>query len=138
MSSKYTSVSEILPSSKVITYFEIGKLLYEAGSNYGEDIIGKYAKKLVIEVGKKYTKSTLFRMKQFYIIFSNEKVAPFARQLSWSHYTEVLPLKDGEKILYYINQCMKLQLTRDELREKIILRRNKQRENFRLWRHDHR
>ena len=45
---------------KVITYFEIGKLLYEAGSNYGEDIIGKYAKKLVIEVGKKYNKRTLF------------------------------------------------------------------------------
>jgi len=116
----YSRVKDYLKEKhKVITYFEIGKLLYEAGSNYGEDIIGEYAEKLVVEVGKKYTKSTLFRMKQFYIIFSNEKVAPFARQLSWSHYTEVLPLKDGKKILYYINQCMKLQLTRDELREKI-------------------
>lgn len=28
--------------NKVITYFEIGKLLNEAGSKYGEDIIGKY------------------------------------------------------------------------------------------------
>ena len=39
---------------KVITYFEIGKLLYEAGSVYGENIIGKYSEKLMIEVGKKY------------------------------------------------------------------------------------
>lgn len=29
--------------NKVITYFEIGKLLNEAGSKYGEDIIGKYS-----------------------------------------------------------------------------------------------
>ena len=29
---------------KVITYFEIGRLLYQAGSEYGEDIIGKYSK----------------------------------------------------------------------------------------------
>lgn len=43
---------------KVITYFEIGKLLYEAGSIYGEDIIGMYSKKLMIEVGKKYNKRT--------------------------------------------------------------------------------
>ena len=74
--------------NKVITYFEIGKLLYEAGSVYGEDIIGKYSKKLMIEVGKKYNRSTLFRMKQFYIIFRDENGAPLARQLSWSHYLE--------------------------------------------------
>ena len=80
--------------NKVITYFEIGKLLHEAGTVYGEDIIGKYSKKLMIEVGKKYNRSTLFRMKQFYIIFSDEKVAPLVQQLSWSHYTELLPLKD--------------------------------------------
>ena len=46
--------------NKVITYFEIGKILYEAGSVYGENIIGEYSKKLMIEVGKKYDKSTLF------------------------------------------------------------------------------
>ncbi len=66
----------------VITYFEIGRLLYEAGSEYGEDIIGKYSEKLVIEVGCKYNKRTLFRMKQFYVVFSNEKVSPLVTQLT--------------------------------------------------------
>ena len=37
---------------KVITYYEIGKLLSEVESAYGESIIKKYAKKLVAEVGK--------------------------------------------------------------------------------------
>ena len=90
---------------KVITYFEIGKLLYEAGSNYGEDIIGKYAKKLVIEVGKKYNKRTLFRMKQFYMIFSNEKVSTMLTHLTWSHYLLLLPLKEYDKIIYYVEIC---------------------------------
>ena len=50
-------------SHTVITYFEIGKLLYVAGKHYGDNIIEKYAEKLVIEIGKKYNKRTLFRMK---------------------------------------------------------------------------
>ena len=37
---------------KVITYFEIGKLLDEAGGKYGENILNNYSKRLVIEFGK--------------------------------------------------------------------------------------
>ena len=83
---------------KVITYFEIGKLLNEVGGKYGDNIIDEYSKKLVVEVGKKYNRRTLFRMKQFYNIFSNEKVSQFATQLSWSHYVELLPLKNIDEI----------------------------------------
>ena len=67
---------------KVITYFEIAKLLTEAVGKYGDNIIEEYSKKLVVEVGKKYNRRTLFRMKQFYNVFSNEKVAPLATQLT--------------------------------------------------------
>ena len=63
---------------KVIAYFEIGKLLNEAGGKYGDNIIEEYFKKLVVEVGKKYNRRTLFRMKQFYSMFSDEKVSQFA------------------------------------------------------------
>ena len=66
----------------VITYYEIGRLLNEAGGKYGDNIIDEYSKKLVIEVGKKYNRRTLFSMKQLYIIFSNEKVSHLATQLS--------------------------------------------------------
>ena len=87
----------------VITYFEIGKLLNEAGGKYGDNIIDEYSKKLVLEVGKKYDRRTLFRMKQFYITFSNEKVSTLSTQLTWSHYTELLPIKDVNKLYYYLN-----------------------------------
>ena len=45
---------------RVITYFEIGKLLSEAGKHYGENIIGKYSEELMVEVGKKYNKKNTF------------------------------------------------------------------------------
>lgn len=38
---------------KVITFFEIEKLLNEAGSKYGDNIIDRYSEKLVIEIGQK-------------------------------------------------------------------------------------
>jgi len=104
---------------KVITYFETGKLLYEAGSVYGEDIIGQYSKKLMIEVGKKYNKRTLFRMRQFYNLFSNKKVSALPTQLTWSHYTELLVLKDFNEINYYINISIQQNLTYRQLHNKI-------------------
>ena len=102
---------------KVITYFEIGKLLNEAGGKYGDNIIDEYSKKLVIEVGKKYNRSTLFRMKQFYNVFSNEKVAPLVQQLSWSHCLILLPIKNINEINYYINQVSKRNLSKRQLEE---------------------
>ena len=104
---------------KVITYFEIGKLLYEAGSIYGEDIIGNYSQQLIIEVGKKYNKRTLFRMRQFYTIFSDEKVSTLSTKLSWSHYTELLSIKEENKLLYYLNIAINQAVGVRELRTRI-------------------
>ena len=104
---------------KVITYFEIGKLLYEAGSIYGEDIIGKYSEKLMIEVGKKYNRRTLYRMKQFYIMFREGKVSTLSAQLSWSHYTELLSIKNKSELYYYLTISIKQHIDVRGLREKI-------------------
>ena len=60
--------------NRVSTYFEIGKLLNEAGKEYGKNIIKQYSDKLMIEVGKKYNISNLKRMRQFFRMV--EKGAP--------------------------------------------------------------
>ena len=103
--------------NKVITYFEIGKLLKEAGKHYGEGIIKEYAEKLVNEVGKKYNKRTLFRMRQFYEKFKDQKVSPVETQLNWSHYKELLPIKDTNEVIYYINQIINRNLSKRGLQE---------------------
>ena len=102
---------------KVITYFEIGRLLNEAGGKYGDNIIGEYSKKLVVEVGKKYNRRTLFRMKQFYNLFNEEKVSPLVTQLTWTHYLVLLTLKDKNAIYYYIEQISKRNLSKRQLEE---------------------
>ena len=104
---------------RVITYYEIGKLLNEAGSKYGDNIINKYSKKLVIEVGKKYNRRTLFRMRQFYRTFSNEKVSPLVTQLTWTHYLVLLAVKDSNAVKYYIDQIFKRNLSKRQLEEVI-------------------
>ena len=104
---------------RVITHYEIGKLLYEAGGKYGANIIKQYSKKLVIEVGTKYNERTLRRMRQLYLLFKKQKWSPLATKLSWSHYSEVLSIKDEEKLMYYINACISKNLSKMELREKI-------------------
>ena len=102
----------------VITYFEIGKLLNEAGGKYGDNIIDEYSKKLVVEVGKKYNRRTLFRMKQFYNIFSNEKVSTLWTQLTWSHLRLLFNL-EIDSMNYYIKDTMNKNLSVRELEFKI-------------------
>lgn len=83
--------------SDLKTYYNVGKLLSEAGKHYGDGIIEKYSMKLEFEVGKKYNKRTLFRMRQFYILFKDEKVSPLGTQLTWAHFRELLSIKDKNK-----------------------------------------
>ena len=105
--------------NKVLTYFEVGKLLSEAGKEYGKNIIGSYAKKLVIEVGKKYNARTLRSIRQFYNVFRDKKWSTMWTKLSWSHIRELLPLKNENAINYYLNSAINLSLTQRELNEKI-------------------
>ena len=105
--------------NELSTYYNVGKLLSEAGKHYGEGIIENYSKNLVIDVGKKYNKRTLFRIKQFYNLIEKQKVSPLATQLTWSHYCELLSIKDINEINYYINISEKQNLSKRQLREKI-------------------
>ena len=104
---------------RVETYYKNGSLLDEAGSHYGESIIKEYSNKLIAEVNKKYNERTLRRMRQFYRKFSNEKWSTMSTKLSWSHYTELLPIKDDDEMLYYFNLCVNQNIDVRSLRERI-------------------
>ena len=98
-------------------YYNVGKLLYEAGNEYGEKIIENFSSKLIVEVGKKYDRSTLFKIRKFYLIFSNQNVAPLVPQLCWSQCLLLLPLNDINKINYYIEQVEFRNLSKRQLEE---------------------
>ena len=127
----YSSIKELLINNELIkkakdysknrsdltTYYEVGKLLSDAGKYYGEQIIKNYSNKLLVDIGKKYEVSTLKRMRQLYWLI--QKGAPLEHQLSFSHYKILIPLKDIDKIKYYIDVCKRNNLSRNELRNRI-------------------
>ena len=103
--------------SDLNTYYNIGKLLKEAGKHYGEGIIKEYSKRLTSEFGKGYSKRNLWLMLKFYEL--KEKVQTVSAQLSWSHYCELLQVNSIDKINYYIKITEEQNLSVRELRERI-------------------
>ena len=103
--------------SDLNTYYNVGKLLSLAGKHYGEGIIKEYSIKLTNELGKGYSVTNLKNMRNFYFMIQKSQAMP--DQLSWSHYIELLPIKDINKINYYIDITLKQNLDYRELRKKI-------------------
>ena len=103
--------------SDLKTYYNVGKLLNDAGKKYGEGIIKKYSDKLTRELGKGYTFTSLVRMRQFFSI--SKKLATVSQLLSWSHYVELLSMDDICEINYYIKIVEEENLSVRKLRERI-------------------
>ena len=76
-------------------------------------------KNQLLKQAKKYNVRTLRRFRQFYNIFSNENWSTLSTNLTWSHYVELLPLKDINKISYYIKICNQRNLDVRSLRNAI-------------------
>ena len=98
-------------------YYNVGRMLSEAGNHYGEGIIKEYSKRLTYELGKGYSKRNLWLMLKFYEL--NEKVQTLSAQLSWSHYCELLSFENTDKINYYIELVKNNNLSVRQLRERI-------------------
>ena len=100
--------------SDLTTYYNVGKLLSEAGKHYGEGIIKEYSKRLSNEIGKGYSERTLKYMRKF---FMYQKGQPLVAELSWSHYCILLSIKEQSKINYYIKQIINRNLSKRQLLE---------------------
>lgn len=103
--------------NELSVYYNVGKLLSEAGKHYGEGIIKEYSRKLTIEIGSGYGISNLKRMRQFYLIV--EKGVALPHQLSWSHILAILPINNINEINYYISISIEQNLSYRQLRKKI-------------------
>ena len=70
--------------SDLSTYYNVGKLLSEAGKHCGEGIIKEYSKRLTDELGRGYTITRLKYMRRYYEVL--EKGPTLSDLLSYSHY----------------------------------------------------
>ena len=105
--------------SDLTTYYNVGKLLAEAGKHYGEGIIKEYSDRLSSELNIKYSVRTLYKIIKYFNYMNKQKVPTVSAKLSWSHYDELLKLTDENIINYYIKISEEQNLSVRELRKKI-------------------
>ena len=106
----------------VNNYFEIGKLLIEAQGGeehdtYGNKLIKTWSVELTEKFGKGYDASNLRRFRQFYSEF--KMCGPLGHILTWTNIRLLLPIKNENKRNYYINMCIKKNLSKRELQKEI-------------------
>ena len=107
-------------------YWHIGErinheVLDNQRAEYGKQIVATVARQLREEYGSKgFDEKNIRRMMQFANLFPDEQnVARTARQLSWSHFIEVLPLKEDLQREFYITLAASERWSRDRLRKEI-------------------
>ena len=105
--------------SDLNTYYNVGKMLSEAGKHYGEGIIKDYSRKLKNDLNKNYSVRLLYRMLKYYNFISEGKLPTLSAKLSWSHYDEILRFDYINKISYYIKISEQQNLSIRQLRAKI-------------------
>ena len=90
-------------------------------AEYGKQIVAQVARQLQEEYGSKgFDEKSIRRMMQFANLFADEQiVAQAARKLSWSHFIEVLPLKDDLQREFYLTMAASERWSKRTLQAKI-------------------
>lgn len=118
-------VAVAVNSTLVLLYWQIGRriredVLDESRADYGQQIVQTASSQLTEEFGKGFSTKSLWRMVQFAEVFPDtEIVAALSRQLSWSHFVELLPLDDSLKRDFYAEMCRMERWSVRRLRQKI-------------------
>jgi len=98
-------------SALVALYWHIGEriredILHEQRAEYGNAIVATVSRELTSDYGRGFTEKALWRMIQFAERFlDGEIVATLSRELSWSHFVELIPLEDPLKRDFYAEMC---------------------------------
>jgi len=106
-----SNVAQSVNSALVNLYWQIGtrirsEVLNNERADYGKQICVTLSHKFVEEFGNGFSRSNLQRMLIFAELFSDLTiVSTLSRQLSWSHFVAILPLKDPLKRDFYVEMC---------------------------------
>jgi hypothetical protein len=106
-----SAVAVAVNAGLTILYSRIGKriaqeILKGKRAEYGKEIVPTVSAQLVPEFGTGFGVRNLFRMIKFAEVFPDEKtVSTLSAQLSWSHFVEIIPLKDELQRDFYAEMC---------------------------------
>jgi predicted nuclease of restriction endonuclease-like (RecB) superfamily len=120
-----SGVAKAVNAGLTMLYWRIGKriggeILKGRRAAYGKQIVATLSRQLIEEYGEGYAEKNLRRMIQFANVFPDEAiVATLLRQLSWSHFVILLPLKDPLQREFYAEMCRLENWDTRTLRKKI-------------------
>ena len=118
-------VALIVNTEITLLYWHIGKRINEEvlgnqRAEYGKQIVSTVSTQLTKEYGRGFELRNLRRMMQFAELFPDfQIVAPLARQLSWSHFLMLFPIKDPLSREFYLTMSVSERWTKRTLRNKI-------------------
>jgi predicted nuclease of restriction endonuclease-like (RecB) superfamily len=121
---KFNAVSSA-NSQVIVMFWEIGKyinlnILESTRADYGKKILSTLSTKLVIQYGKSFEEANLYRMKRFATVFPDiDTIAEFSPFLSWSHFCEIMRMKNPQARLFYAKDAVERQSGIRELRQTI-------------------
>lgn len=108
-----------------ITYWQIGKkindhILQNNRAAYGKEIVLQISVLLSNNYGKSFQEKNLRRMMQFAEVYpSFEILAPVARQLTWTHFTILIPIRNEEARTFYAQKTIEERWSKRELTRQI-------------------
>ncbi|WZB64503.1 PDDEXK nuclease domain-containing protein [Achromobacter xylosoxidans] len=112
-------------SELTMLYWRIGQRIHAQvlegrRADYGEEVLPNVAAQLVREYGSSFSVKNLRRMVQFATTFPDEQiVVSLIRQLSWTHFIALIPLKDPLQRDYYAQMASIERWSVRTLRERI-------------------
>lgn len=98
-------------SEQTLMYWGLGQRIFvenltEGRAGYGKKILATLSQKLMGEFGEGFSLRNLYRAVQFYQAFPDRSiVSTLSTQLSWSHFIEILPIKEGIAREFYAEMC---------------------------------
>lgn len=119
------TVARGINSSLVLLYWHVGQrlrteVLRVERAEYGKEILSTVSKELVAEFGRGFSWPNLSRMMALAEAFPEQQIlATLSRELGWSHFVELLPLKKHLQRDFYAEMCRLERWSVRMLRQKI-------------------
>ena len=120
-----SAVAVTVNAGLTMLYWRIGKRVNEEilkgkRADYGAEIISTVSRQLETDYGRGFGEKNLRRMIQFAEAFSDEKIiVSLIRQLSWTHFIALIPLKQSLQREFYAEICRVERWSVRTLRKKI-------------------
>lgn len=124
MSAARANLSREVNTVMLTTYWKVGQTIVEREQNgelkaqYGSKLLLELSKRLTKELGRGYSRSNLQNMRLLYYEYP-EICQTASGKLTWSHYIELLSVKDKDARSFYEQECINTRWSVDELKRQI-------------------